>query len=113
SEEPVGLEMDSFRAIQIESTRELITWRIAMLGLTCCSPGGCPAKFQRRCARRRAASPMDTTLIFGRCIPAADLCLTRWKKDSSSAHRRWEHRVRFFPYLEICLPLRLCLFCAS
>ncbi|MGH9588238.1 MAG: type III polyketide synthase [Acidobacteriaceae bacterium] len=28
SAEPVGLEMDGFHAIQIESTRELITWRI-------------------------------------------------------------------------------------
>lgn len=47
SDEPVGLEMDSFRAIQIESTRELITWRIGQLGFDMLLSGRVPREIAK------------------------------------------------------------------
>jgi len=47
SEEPVGLEMDGFRAIQIESTRELITWRIGDVGFDMLLSGRVPREISK------------------------------------------------------------------
>lgn len=47
SAEPVGFEMDSFRAIQIESTRELITWRIGDAGFDMLLSGGVPREIAK------------------------------------------------------------------
>jgi predicted naringenin-chalcone synthase len=47
SSEPVGLEMESFRAIQIEGTRELITWRVGDLGFDMLLSGQVPREIAK------------------------------------------------------------------
>lgn len=42
SSEPVGLELDRFRAVQIENTRDLITWRVGDLGFDMMLSGQVP-----------------------------------------------------------------------
>jgi predicted naringenin-chalcone synthase len=55
SSEPAGLELDSFRAIQIEGTRELITWRIGNLGFDMLLSGRVPREIAKA-LRAEAAS---------------------------------------------------------
>lgn len=47
SSDPVGLEMDSFRATQIEGTRELITWRVGDLGFDMMLSGQVPREIAK------------------------------------------------------------------
>ena len=47
SAEPMGLEMDSFRAIQIQNTRELITWRIGNIGFDMLLSGRVPQEIAK------------------------------------------------------------------
>jgi predicted naringenin-chalcone synthase len=54
SSERVGFEMESFRALQIEATRELITWRVGDLGFDMMLSGQVP----REIAKALGASEM-------------------------------------------------------
>lgn len=54
SSAPSGLEIDSFRAIQIDGTRELITWRVGDLGFDMMLSGQVP----REIAKALGASEM-------------------------------------------------------
>ena len=45
SADPSGLALDSFRALVVPNTRELITWNIRDCGSTSCCREGCPAPF--------------------------------------------------------------------
>jgi predicted naringenin-chalcone synthase len=47
SSEPVGLEIDSFRAMQIEGTRGLITWRVGDIGFDMMLSGQVPGEIGR------------------------------------------------------------------
>ena len=47
SSEPVGLEIDGFSAIQINGTRELITWRIGNLGFEMVLSGRVPCEIAK------------------------------------------------------------------
>ena len=47
SSEPVGLEIDSFRAMQIPGTRELITWRVGDIGFDMMLSGKVPGEIGR------------------------------------------------------------------
>jgi alpha-pyrone synthase len=47
SSEPVGLEIDGFRAMQIEGTRELITWRVGDLGFDMMLSGRVPREIAK------------------------------------------------------------------
>lgn len=47
SSEPVGLELDSFRAVQIENTRDLITWRVGDLGFDMLLSGQVPREIAK------------------------------------------------------------------
>src|SRR6185312_6074702 len=47
SSDPVGLEVDDFRAIQITGTRELITWRIGDLGFDMMLSGRVPREIAK------------------------------------------------------------------
>lgn len=47
SSEPSGLAMDSFRATQIEGTRELITWRVGDLGFDMMLSGQVPREIAK------------------------------------------------------------------
>lgn len=47
SSEPVGLELDGFRAMQIDGTRELITWRVGDLGFDMMLSGQVPREIGR------------------------------------------------------------------
>ena len=47
SARPIGLEMDGFRAIQIERTRELITWRIGNIGFDMLLSGRVPREIAK------------------------------------------------------------------
>ena len=62
SSDPVGLEMDSFRAIQIEGTRDLITWRVGDLGFDMMLSGQVPREIGRA-LRAQTEIFADTALI--------------------------------------------------
>lgn len=47
SSEPVGLALDSFRAVQIENTRDLITWRVGDLGFDMLLSGQVPREIAK------------------------------------------------------------------
>lgn len=47
SSDPVGLEMDDFRAIQVTGTRDLITWRIGDLGFDMLLSGRVPREIAK------------------------------------------------------------------
>lgn len=47
SSEPIGLEIDGFRAMQLDGTRELITWRIGDLGFDMMLSGRVPREIAR------------------------------------------------------------------
>jgi predicted naringenin-chalcone synthase len=47
SSDPVGLEMDDFRAIQIQDSRDLITWRIGDLGFDMMLSGRVPREIAK------------------------------------------------------------------
>lgn len=47
SSQPAGLELDSFRAVQIENTRELITWRVGDLGFDMLLSGQVPREIAK------------------------------------------------------------------
>ena len=47
SSEPAGLEIDGFRAMQLDSTRELITWRVGDLGFDMMLSGRVPREIAK------------------------------------------------------------------
>ncbi len=72
--EPVGLEIDSFRAMQIEGTRELITWRVGDIGFDMLLSGRVPGEIgksmRENAAEFAAAGPVDLWAVHpgGRSI---------------------------------------------
>ena len=61
SSEPKGVEIDSFRAIHIEGTRDLITWRIGDLGFDMLLSGRVPGEIAK--ALRQAEELADPAAI--------------------------------------------------
>ncbi|HXB61394.1 MAG TPA: type III polyketide synthase [Acidobacteriaceae bacterium] len=61
--EPVGLEIDSFHAMQIEGTRGLITWRVGDIGFDMLLSGRVPGEIGK--ALRESASELTTGGPFG------------------------------------------------
>ena len=74
SSEKTGVEIDSFRAMQIPETRELITWRVGDIGfdmlLSGQVPGAINKSMREHAAEFRDADPVDLWAVHpgGRSI---------------------------------------------
>jgi alpha-pyrone synthase len=63
SSEPVGLEIDGFRAMQLDGTRELITWRVGDLGFDMMLSGRVPREIAKEMrAQADSLQPRDVDL---------------------------------------------------
>ncbi|HEY1579079.1 MAG TPA: type III polyketide synthase [Terracidiphilus sp.] len=63
SSEPVGLEIDGFRAMQLDGTRELITWRVGDLGFDMMLSGRVPREIAKELrAQADSFQPRDVGL---------------------------------------------------
>jgi len=63
SGEPVGLEIDGFRAMQLDGTRKLITWRIGDLGFDMMLSGRVPREIAKELrAQSDSLQPRDVDL---------------------------------------------------
>ncbi len=63
SSEPVGLEIDGFRAMQLDGTRELITWRVGDLGFDMMLSGRVPREIAKELrAQADSLQPRDVDL---------------------------------------------------
>jgi alpha-pyrone synthase len=63
SSEPVGLEIDGFRAMQLDGTREFITWRVGDLGFDMMLSGRVPREIAKELrAQAESLQPRDVDL---------------------------------------------------
>ena len=73
--EPLGLAIDSFLAVNLSGTSQLITWRIGEQGFDMHLSGQVPGELRQRpcgsAAAKSRAAAIRRQSICGRCIPAA------------------------------------------
>jgi hypothetical protein len=112
SAEPIGTMLDSFHAVLVPDTRDLITWSIRDSGFDM----ECPAEFQLRSTMlckvalpKFSAALRSTPSIFGLCTPVAVRCSTPWSVPLRLPRLRFRLRATYCAAMEICLLRPSCL----